>query len=249
MMGWVLPVAVGPFVGSFLGVLARRLPAGRPVAASRSACEACGHVLGPAEMIPLASFVRQRGRCRWCGGRIAWSHPAIEVAALGVAAMAAAVVPTGPYPGAPALWVSCALGWWLLVLAWIDAATFRLPDVLTLPLILTGLAEALVLAPEDVTDRAVAAAVAATALYGLAFLYRRLRGREGLGLGDAKLLAAGGAWVGVGALPWVLVAGAVLALGYVALLRLRGMAVTGTTRVPFGPFLAMGIWGAWLLSW
>jgi leader peptidase (prepilin peptidase)/N-methyltransferase len=249
MMGWVLPVAAGPFVGSFLGVLARRLPAGRGVVAGRSCCEACGHVLGPAEMVPLLSFAWQRGRCRWCGARIAWGHVGIEVAALWVAVVAALVVPAGAYPGGAGIWVSCALGWWLLVLGWIDAATFRLPDGLTLPLILAGLGEALVLAPEDVTDRAVAAAVAATALYGLAFLYRRLRGREGLGLGDAKLLAAGGAWVGTAALPWVLVAGAVLALGYVGVLRVRGVGVTGGTRVPFGPFLAAGIWGAWLLSW
>jgi leader peptidase (prepilin peptidase)/N-methyltransferase len=249
MMGWVLPVAAGPFVGSFLGVLVRRLPAGGRVVAARSACEACGHRLGPLEMVPLLSFVWQRGRCTACGARIAWAHPAIELAALAVAAVAACVVPVGAYPGSAPLWVSCVLGWWLLALGWIDAETFRLPDVLTLPLILAGLGEALLFEPGAVFDRAQAAVLAAVSLYLLAFVYRRLRKRVGLGLGDAKLLAAGGAWVGVGALPWVLLGGAVMALVFVGVRRVRGERLTGATRVPFGPFLAGGIWGCWLLAW
>jgi leader peptidase (prepilin peptidase)/N-methyltransferase len=243
MLGWVLPVLAGPFVGSFLGVLIRRLPQGRPVAAARSCCESCGHALGPLEM------ALQRGRCRHCGAPIAWQHPAFEAAALTVAALGACLVPAGPYPGSAALWVSCALGWWLLALAWIDAETFRLPDVLTLPLILAGLAEAAWLEPDAIFDRAEAAALAAAALYLLAFTYRRLRHRDGLGLGDAKLLAAGGAWTGLASLPWIMMAGAVLALGYALILRLRGEALSATTKIPFGPFLAAGIWLAFLFSW
>jgi leader peptidase (prepilin peptidase)/N-methyltransferase len=246
MLGWVVPVAAGPFIGSFLGVLVRRLPAGRPVAAARSCCEACGHVLGPRDMIPLVSFVVQGGVCRYCAAPIDRAHPAIELAALGVAVLAACTVPAGAYPGGAALWISCALGWWLLALGWIDAASFRLPDVLTLPLILAGLAEALWLEPDAVFDRALAAAVAATALYLLAFLYRRLRKREGVGLGDAKLLAAGGAWLGTVPLPWVMIAAALLALGYAAIQRLRGARMEGTTKIPFGPFLSAAIFLAWL---
>jgi leader peptidase (prepilin peptidase)/N-methyltransferase len=249
MLGWMLPVAAGPFVGSFLGVLVRRLPAGRPVAAARSCCEACGHVLGPRDMIPLVSFAVQGGKCRYCGAAIARAHPAIELAALAVAAIAACVVPGGPYPGSAPLWIGCALGWWLLALGWIDAASFRLPDALTLPLILAGLAEAFWLEPSAVFDRAEAAAIAATSLYALAFFYRRFRGRDGIGLGDAKLLAAGGAWLGLAALPWVMIAGAALALGYALMMRLRGMKLDGATKIPFGPFLAVAIWIAWLLGW
>jgi leader peptidase (prepilin peptidase)/N-methyltransferase len=249
MLGWVLPVAAGPFVGSYLGVLVRRLPEGRPVAAARSCCEACGHNLSPLEMVPLLSFAAQRGRCRHCGAAIAWAHPAIELAALGVAALAAIALPASEYPGSAPLWVSCALGWWMLALGWIDAASLRLPDALTLPLILAGLAEALWLEPASVFDRAEAAALAAASLYTLAFVYRRLRKREGLGLGDAKLLAAGGAWLGIGALPWVMIASALLALGYALIEQLRGRKLTAATRIPFGPFLAAAIWIAWLLSW
>jgi leader peptidase (prepilin peptidase)/N-methyltransferase len=246
--GWWLPVVAGPFVGSFLGVLVRRLPEGRPIAAARSACESCGHALGPAELIPLVSYAWQRGRCTRCAAPIARFHPAIELAALAVASIAACVAPAGAFPGDPLLWVTCILGWWLLALGWIDARTFRLPDVLTLPLILAGLAEAWWLERDAIFDRAQGAALAAISLYLLAFVYRRLRNRAGLGLGDAKLLAAGGAWVGVAGLPFVLLGGALMALGYALVLRLQGEKLTATTRLPFGPFLAVAIWAVWLLG-
>jgi leader peptidase (prepilin peptidase) / N-methyltransferase len=239
--GWILPVAVSPIIGSFLGVLIRRLPAGRPVALGRSACEACGHVLTPAEMVPIASYLRQRGRCAACGARISADHLYIELAALGVAIAAAVVVPGGPY-----LWVSCVLGWWLLALAWIDARNFRLPDVLTLPLIAAGLAEAAWLEPEALTDRAVATAAAFAALWLVARAYRMVRGREGLGLGDVKLMAAAGAWVGIALLPIVMLAGALLGLAYGGAQWLRGAKLGATTKLPFGPFLAAAIWGVWL---
>ena len=239
--GWILPVVLAPAIGSFLGVLVRRLPEGKPIAAARSACEACGHTLGPLEMIPLVSFAWQRGRCRHCGAPIAATHPAIELAALGIAATAAGLI-----PGGPDLWITCILGWWLLTLAWIDAASFRLPDALTLPLLLAGLGEALWRDPDHLTARAAATAIAYTALWALAAGYRRLRGREGLGMGDAKLLATGGAWLGPAPLPDVLLLAACSALAYAFLLRLRGTQITATLKVPFGPFLAGAIWLIWL---
>jgi leader peptidase (prepilin peptidase)/N-methyltransferase len=241
--GWILPVVVAPAIGSFLGVLVRRLPAGRHVVAARSACEACGHVLTVPELVPIVSFVRQRGRCAACGAPIAPEHLYIELAALALAAGAALVVPGGPF-----LWLSCALGWWLLALGWIDARTFRLPDVLTLPLVLAGLAEAAMLEPVAVPDRALGAAVAFGALWLVREGYRRWRGREGLGLGDAKLLAAGGAWVGLSQVPIVMFSGALLGLMYALLLWLRGAKLSATSRLPFGPFLAVAIWLVWLLQ-
>jgi leader peptidase (prepilin peptidase)/N-methyltransferase len=243
MNGWILPVVAAPFVGSFLGVLVRRLPARQTVARGRSHCEACGATLGPLEMVPLVSYALQRGRCRHCGAPIAPMHLGIELAALAVAASAAIAVPGGAF-----LWTGCALGWCLLTLAWIDFRTFWLPDVLTLPLILAGLAQAAWLQPDRLTERALAAAIAYTLLFLLAWSYRALRKRDGLGMGDAKLLAAGGAWLGIVALPWVVVAGSVLALLYALALRARGTKLTNTLRLPFGPFLAAGIWAAWLVG-
>lgn len=241
--GWIWPLAAAPFIGSFLGVLVRRLPAGRDVVASRSACEACGVALPPWTMVPLLSFAALRGRCHACRAPISRLHPAIELASLAVAASAAWRVPGGPF-----LWTGCVLGWTLLALGWIDAQTFLLPDVLTLPLILAGLAQSWALTPDLLLDHSLAAAGAYTMLYLLAWAYRRLRGREGLGLGDAKLLAAGGAWLGIVALPWVAVAGSVFALLWALCMRARGTPLSGGLKLPFGPFIAAAIWCAWLIG-
>ncbi len=240
--GWVTngalwPVAAAPFVGSFCGTLIRRLPAGRGFVGGRSMCEACGHVLSIPDLVPVASFLALRGRCRFCGARIGWDALAVELAATGVAVWAALAGLDGVL-----LWASCGLGWALLTLAWIDAVCLRLPDVLTLPLILAGLAEAAWLEPEALDARAFGAAVGYTALWAVAWAYRRVRRRDGLGLGDAKLLAAGGAWVGVWLLGDVILAAALGGL----LWAVRQGRVNLSARVPFGPFLAGAIWVAWL---
>jgi leader peptidase (prepilin peptidase)/N-methyltransferase len=98
-----------PFIGSFLGTLALRLPKGEPVLGGRSACPACGHVLGPLELIPLASWAILRGRCRSCGAAISAFYPAIELAALAVAAAAAATTSGAGF------YLACLIGWALLV--------------------------------------------------------------------------------------------------------------------------------------
>jgi leader peptidase (prepilin peptidase)/N-methyltransferase len=235
--GWAWPLVAAPFLGSFVGVLIARVPAGRGVVAGRSCCEACGHALGPTDLVPLVSFAVLRGRCRWCATPIPRQTLWVELAALAVAASAVAAGERGAL-----LWAGCALGWTLLTLGWIDALSQRLPDVLTLPLVLAGLAEAYVLEPEALTGRALGAACGYAGFRLLALLYRWRRGQEGLGKGDAKLLAASGAWVGGWLLPDVLLVGAVTALVF----ALRHGRVDRAARIPFGPFLAMGTWLLWL---
>lgn len=243
-MQWIWPLLAAPLVGSFLGVLITRLPQGRPVAVGRSACEACGTTLKAWDMVPLLSYAALRGRCRACGAGIAPFHWHVELAALLIPASAALAGLAGP-----ALWLACGLGWTLLALAWIDCSTMLLPDVLTLPLIPAGLLAAWWLDPAGLTDHAIAAALGYAVLAGVAFGYRWLRGRDGLGGGDPKLLAALGAWVGVAALPSVLLGAALAGLAWAGLLRLRGTALTGSTALPFGPFLALSGWLVLLQAW
>lgn len=233
---WAAALVLAPFIGSFLGVLIRRLPTGRRIMWARSACEACGHRLGGPEMVPLASYLLLRGRCRACHAPIALFHPLIELAALAVAASAAAG------HGGALLWADCLLGWTLLALGWIDAETMLLPDVLTLPLLLAGLGATFLLTPGRLAAHAAGAAAGYLLFRGIARLYRALRGREGLGEGDAKLLAAAGAWVGWAALPEVVLVAALLGLGAAAIARLRGQALSGATAIPFGPCLALALW-------
>ncbi len=262
---WLPPLLFAPVIGSFLGVLIRRLPAGQPVGLARSACEACGHTLSPAEMVPLLSYVALRGRCRACGAPIPAFHPAIEVAALLVAASAVLARAwaggdggwddaAGLWPGAAAgLWADCALGWTLLALAWIDAEHFLLPDLLTLPLVLAGLAwcwwsETAEWEQGALGGHALGAALGYGGLRAVALAYRALRGREGMGAGDAKLLGACGAWLGWAALPWVLLGAAVMGLAAAGTMQLRGREVGRLTALPFGPFLAAACWLARLFT-
>jgi len=237
---WCGPLLAAPFIGSLLGVLVRRLPAERPVAWDRSACEACGHRLAARDLVPIASFLALRGRCRFCAAPIALEHLAIELAAVVVAASAACAA------WGSVLWAGCALGWTLLALGWIDWEHFLLPDVLTLPLVVAGLAATWALAPWALADHAIAAALGYAALRLLGLLYRAWRGFQGIGEGDAKLLAAAGAWLGLAALPYVILLGALLGLAAAGVLWLLGREMRRTTPLPFGTALAAATWALWL---
>jgi len=232
----LLPLLLSPFIGSFLGVVIRRLPLGRPITLARSACEGCGRVLPARDLVPLLSFAVLRGRCRFCRAGIARFHVWIELGAIAVAAWATLRTTE---PGA--LWADCALGWSLLALAWIDRDHLRLPDVITLPLVALGLLATWWLDPDATTDHALAAAVGYLAFRGVALAYHMLRRREGLGQGDAKLLAAAGAWVGLAGLPTVVLGAAVIALSVTLMQRLF-QRHTADTPIPFGPYLALATW-------
>jgi len=145
------------------------------------------------------------------------------------------------------LWIGCGLGWTLLVLALIDLRCFRLPDALTLPLLVAGLIVTALVWPADLPDHLLGSVLGYTALAAIGWIYRSMRGRDGLGLGDAKLLAAGGAWVSWKALSSIVTIAAALALTVVLVTwTLRGLPPSATTRMPFGAFLAGAIWLIWL---
>jgi leader peptidase (prepilin peptidase)/N-methyltransferase len=142
--------------------------------------------------------------------------------------------------------VSAVLAWQLLMLAVVDGEKFWLPDVLTWPLVVTGLLAAWWLEPDSLLARAIGAAAGFVLLWGLGWLYRRLRGREGLGGGDPFLMAGAGAWVGWPGLASVMLWAGVAGLSLVIARRVTGKAVSGQDALPFGVFLAIGIWLTWL---
>ena len=236
----IVALVIAPIVGSFLGVLALRLPVGHDIAFSRSACRHCGRVLGIADLVPLISWLLLRGRCRCCARPLGRFYPTIECAALAVALWAAALLDDW------LLLASCGLGWALLVLAVIDWRHLLLPDGLTLPLIPAGLAVAVAIDPAFLMPHLVGAAGGYGLFAATAWLYRRLRGRDGLGLGDAKLLAAAGAWLSWQGLPSVVLIAALLGLAAAAVVRTLGHPITLHHRVPFGPCICLAIWTVWL---
>ena len=240
MVAVLIMLLIAPVIGSFLGAMAIRLPEGRPVLWARSACESCGRTLSVSELIPVASFVWLWGRCRGCGAPIGAFPPVMELIAIAVVAWAALQTSDTIFIA------GCVFGWTLLLLAAIDWRVQLLPDVLTLPLLLAGLAAPFLLPLGPWQDHAIGAAAGFVVLAVVAWLYHRLRKREGLGLGDAKLLAAIGAWVGWQALPAVVLAGSVLGLLFAIGLSLYGRGLRMTDRLPFGVFLSAGGWLAWL---
>lgn len=176
-------------------------------------------------------------------GRIAVYAGAVLVLYLAVTAPVFQQLLATPGPALAATALLCAA---LVLLSAIDIETHLLPDAITLPLIAVGLILAAKNGNVALGTHAAAAAGAMVLLWCVAAGYRRWRGRDGLGLGDAKLFAAAAAWLGPVALPSVLAYAVVAALVAVVLGSLRGSPVGLTTRIPFGPYLAFAIWLVWL---
>ncbi|MEN8195636.1 MAG: A24 family peptidase [Pseudomonadota bacterium] len=240
-IGWVWAIIAAPFIGSFLGVLIQRLPAGMPVAWARSACPHCDRRLSAGDLFPVASWLLSGGQCRYCATPLGMFYPGIEIAALGVAVWAAVALPD------PLLiWAGCLLGWSLLAAATIDSRHLILPDILVLPLIPAGILLHAWIAPDQWTDHLSGALIGFALFAVISLAYRGLRRREGLGLGDAKLLAAAGAWVGWIGLPSVVLLGAIFGLAMALVLRMTGRNIGRVTELPFGPALAFAFWLVWL---
>ncbi len=242
---------VGLLIGSFLNVVIHRGPAlwglidhrdlrsRGNLFAPRSYCPACRTRLQAWRLIPVLSYLAQRGRCATCGAPIALRYPLVEVggAVIGVVAVI--------WSNAPLQIVATAvLGWSLLCLAAIDAETGFLPDAITLPLIGLGLAtSALPDGPSPLAS--IIGAVAGFAAFAIVgAVYAGLRGRDGLGGGDAKLLAALGAWTGWAALPAIVflaAVGTLIGVGVAVVIRKArprgGPVISSTDPIPFGPGL------------
>jgi leader peptidase (prepilin peptidase)/N-methyltransferase len=230
---------VGLCVGSFITAVVARADAGfAGLLTGRSRCPHCGQELAPADLVPLLSWAALRGRCRHCRAGISPAYPLTELGAAAIGLL------SGMLLALPSAVIAALLGWWLLAMALIDLASFRLPDATTLPLIPAGLllawrsAELGLLMPSPF-EAALAAALGWAVLAGLRWFYARVRGREGLGLGDAKLCAGAGAWLGLTAMPWLLLTGALAGL-LLALAVHRSL--RGDLAIPFGPPLALAFW-------
>ena len=202
----------------------------------RSRCPSCGHVIRWYENLPVLSWLLLRGRCSACKTGISFRYPLVELAT--AALFGAFAWRLGPQP-VVLLW--CALVATLLVLALIDWDTTVLPDSLTLPLVWAGLVvAALGWVPGLSLEQALlGVAVGYLSLWSIYWLFKLTTGKEGMGYGDFKLLAALGAWLGWKAiLPIVLMASVIGAI--VGLVMKASGSLREGRFVPFGPFLAGG---------
>lgn len=245
---------LGLCVGSFLSVVVHRLPLmmraeweGRPallsLARPRSHCPACGESLRWWENIPLFSYlVVLKGRCGHCGVRIAAVYPCME--AMTCAVSVATVWRLGG--GWASVW-ALVLVWALVALVWIDAREQLLPDDITLPLAWLGLLVNLDGTFVDLPQAVLGAVLGYLSLWSIFWLFKLVTGKDGMGRGDFKLMAALGAWLGWMAVPWVVFVASVLSALFgltVALVKKE----KGQQAMAFGPFLALAGWAMLLLG-
>jgi leader peptidase (prepilin peptidase) / N-methyltransferase len=248
-------VIVGLCVGSFLNVVIHRMPRimetrWRAECAElnnqelppaerfnlfvpRSRCPACGHRIGAFENIPLLSYIALGGKCSACRARISPRYPLVEATSGAFAGYIAWYF--GFTPAAAAAMLFC---WTMIALAFIDLDTFYLPDDLTLPLLWAGLVFNLFGGFVDLPAAVIGAVAGYLSLWLVFWMFKFATGKEGMGYGDFKLLAAIGAWLGWKMLPLVILlssfVGAVVGVALIVLAR-RGRNVP----IPFGPYLAV----------
>jgi leader peptidase (prepilin peptidase)/N-methyltransferase len=267
---------LGLVVGSFLNVVAYRVPLmmerawraqseeldSQPFAAPThiaeskrfdlwwppSACPGCGSAIAAQHNVPVLSFLWLKGRCASCGAKISARYPLVE-------AFAAVLGLTTAYvlgPSWPVVAAGLGFAWTLLALTLIDLDHKLLPDSLTLPLLWAGL---LVNVPglfASLQSSVLGAAAGYLALWSVYKLFKLVTGKEGMGYGDFKLLAAIGAWVGWQLLPVVILLSAVVgSVVGLALIAFGGR--SSQTAIPFGPYLAAAgfialLWGERLVG-
>jgi leader peptidase (prepilin peptidase) / N-methyltransferase len=243
---------VGLALGSFLNVVITRLPHGESVWGGRSRCPQCRTPLPWYDNIPLCSYVWLRGRCRSCGAAIPWRYPLVELAG---GLMALGLWYT--FPNNLLLLAYAPFGLALITLSAIDLEHRLLPDVITIPVTILGLLLALVLPQLSFLEAATGALAGAGLFYGVGRIYEKWAGRRGLAGGDVKMLAMIGAFLGVWALPPVILISAGLGT-LTGLIRILGQGPGArgqwrTISLPYGPFLAAGagcylFWGERLLN-
>ena len=259
----IFSVVLGLLIGSFLNVVIHRLPlmmerewkmqcaelSGTTPAqeepfsliAPRSRCPHCGHRIGALENIPILSYLLQKGCCKGCGKGISLRYPLVEALTALVFGYAAWRFGFSLAGAGAMLFLAI-----MIALTFIDADTQLLPDDLTLPLLWAGLLINLFNTFTSLPNAVVGAAVGYLALWSVYWLFKLATGKEGMGYGDFKLLAAIGAWLGWPLLPLVILlsslVGAVIGIALIVLAK-RGRNVP----MPFGPYLAIA--GVIALFW
>lgn len=264
-LGFPAAAAFGLALGSFLNVVILRLPRrlewqwqrdsreilGEPevydppppgIVVEPSHCPHCKHRLSWFENIPLLSWLALRGKCRHCGTRISAQYPLVEFVTMLL--VLACVVNFGfGWRGFGAILFSC----FLVALAGIDLRTRLLPDQLTLPLLWLGLIAAVENLYVGQKSALLGVMAGYFSLWSVYWVFKQLTGKEGMGHGDFKLLAAIGAWVGLkGILPTILLSSLVGAI--IGSIWLAAKGRDRATPIPFGPYLAIAGWIAFFWS-
>src|SRR5688572_22499285 len=213
-----------------------------------STCPGCGHAIAAQHNVPVLGFLWLKGRCARCGGKISARYPVVE----GFAAVLGLATAYVLGPSWPAVAAGLAFAWTLLALTLIDLDHKLLPDSLTLPLLWAGLLVNVTGLFATLQSSVLGAAAGYLALWSVYKLFKLVTGKEGMGYGDFKLLAAIGAWLGWQLLPVVILLSAVVgSVVGIALIAFGGR--SSQAAIPFGPYLAAAgfvalLWGERLVE-
>jgi leader peptidase (prepilin peptidase)/N-methyltransferase len=235
MVEIIIAATLGLFIGSFLNVVIYRLPLSIDTNATidlinpkRSFCPVCKQKLSALELVPIFSYLTQKGKCKHCGTTISWQYPLIETMTALISAlivfMFGATIESGFY---------LLLAWLLIPLFVIDLKERLLPDVLTLSLMWIGFIYQMQFG--DLQNGVIGAMAGYLLLWSMYWLFKVIRKKEGMGYGDFKLLAALGAWLGWQTIPQLLLSASVLGLIFFVLSSTKKDQVFA-----FGPFLIAG---------
>lgn len=248
----IFVVAAGLVFGSFLNVCIARLPRHESIVHPRSHCPRCGSAIAAHDNIPVLSYCLLRGRCRACHASISWRYPAVELAL--AALWLLCWLQYGPSLQAIGMAV---LSFLLLGLATMDAETFRLPNAFTLPGVALGIIYSGARCQHWMRCAVLSAGWAATAagvLLAVSGVYWLLRRREGMGMGDAKLMALAAAWLGPAQSVLVLFLGVLATAAYGLAVSISRRRFDGNVPLPFGSFLCAAalytaFHGSSILNW
>ncbi len=232
---WVLNIlaygVLGLIIGSFLNVVIHRLPIGQSVSTPRSHCPQCEHVLSPWELIPVVSYLLLKGKCSQCKMDISWRYPGVEILTGVLFILTRMLQPNQTTTGIVFDLVFVSL---LVALTMIDIDTFRLPDVLVGYVAATGLLKIIIMAEPTFWSGIIGALGAGGVFFLIAYFYP-----EGMGLGDVKLVAALGIYLGYPSIFYAIFLASLFGVflgGINFLLRKKSL----KDPIPFGPFLAGG---------
>ncbi len=239
---------VGLALGSFMNVCIYRIPLEKSIISPSSSCPNCGKKIRFYDNIPLISYLLLLGRCRHCHHPISWRYPAVE-AITGLLSLALFI----RYGLSLQYLLSLLFAATLVTISFIDLDHQIIPDVLSIPGIVAGLAAAFIPGNVSWFDSIIGIIGGGGTLFLVGLIYEKLTGKQGMGGGDVKLLAMIGAWMGWRSLPFVLLVSSLTGaiIGSVFLLAAgKGYRV----RIPFGPFLSLGalfyiFFGPQLTNW
>lgn len=238
----------GLIFGSFLNVCIYRIPLGKSIVFPPSSCPNCDRRIKFYDNIPVVSYIFLRGKCRYCHQRIPIHYPLVELLT-GLLSMALFI----RYGLSYQYILSFLFIISLVLISFIDLHHQIIPDILSIPGIIAGIAVSFIPGHVVWLDSLIGAAGGGGILYVIAWIFKKVTGRDGLGGGDVKLLAMIGAWMGWRALPFIVLLSSLsgIAIGGGALMLAgKGYRV----KIPFGPFLSLGaiiyfFFGLQILRW